>query len=133
VSVIEHARITVTSDEDRVVADIRGSLPALLELEDELYNRGPGSQKALKDIFAGGTELLKKHAETPGERGRESANWAQERKRAEMDQARMELENIKLAIRQGVVTATRRQMLEETEARVSSLTQGVEDSCFGRP
>jgi hypothetical protein len=42
-------------------------------------------------------------------------------KQAELDQARMELENIKSAIRQGVLTATTREMLEEAEAWVSSL------------
>lgn len=46
-------------------------------------------------------------------------------KQTELDQARMELENIKSAIRQGVVTATTREMLEEAEARVSTLEANV--------
>ncbi len=29
-------------DGDRLVAELRGNLPAILELEEELYNRGAG-------------------------------------------------------------------------------------------
>lgn len=46
-------------------------------------------------------------------------------KQAELDQARTELENIKSAIRQGVVTATTREMLDEAEARVATLEASI--------
>ncbi len=35
-------RITLRRDEDHLVAELRGNLPVILELEDELYNRGAG-------------------------------------------------------------------------------------------
>jgi hypothetical protein len=35
-------RITLRRDGDRLVAELQGNLPALLELDDELYNRGAG-------------------------------------------------------------------------------------------
>jgi len=35
--------ITLTRDGHRLVAKVRGNPPALLELNDELYNRGAGS------------------------------------------------------------------------------------------
>jgi len=35
-------QITLKRDGDRLVAELRGNLPAILELEDELYNRGAG-------------------------------------------------------------------------------------------
>jgi len=47
----------------------------------------------------------------------------------ELEQARQDLENIKSAIRQGLITATTKAMLEETEARVA---RAEERSC-GRP
>ncbi len=35
-------QITLKKDGDRLVAELRGNLPAILELEEELYNRGAG-------------------------------------------------------------------------------------------
>ncbi len=35
-------QITLRKDGDRLVAELRGNLPALLELDEELYNRGAG-------------------------------------------------------------------------------------------
>jgi len=39
--------ITLRRDGHRLVAELRGNLPALLELDDELYNRGAGSRFGL--------------------------------------------------------------------------------------
>ncbi len=36
-------QITLRRDGDRLVAELRGNLPALLELDEELYNRGARS------------------------------------------------------------------------------------------
>jgi hypothetical protein len=35
-------KITLKRGGDRLVAELRGNLPAILELEEELYNRGAG-------------------------------------------------------------------------------------------
>jgi hypothetical protein len=35
-------QVTLRRDGDRLVAELRGNLPALLELDDKLYNRGAG-------------------------------------------------------------------------------------------
>jgi hypothetical protein len=35
--------ITLSRDGDKLVAEMRGNLPALLEVSEELYNRGAGS------------------------------------------------------------------------------------------
>ena len=47
---------------------------------------------------------------------------------AALRQARKELDNIAAAIRQGIITPTTRQMLEETERRVAVLEQAVRDA-----
>jgi len=46
---------------------------------------------------------------------------------AELRKARTEMENIKLAISQGIVTPTTRAMLQETERRVADLEASVRD------
>lgn len=49
----------------------------------------------------------------------------QQRQGAELVQARAELENIKAAIRGGIITPTTRAMLQEAEARISRLEASV--------
>jgi hypothetical protein len=39
----ETGPITLSRDGDKLVAEMRGNLPALLEVSEELYNRGAGS------------------------------------------------------------------------------------------
>jgi hypothetical protein len=39
----ETGPITLSRDGDKLVAEMRGNLPALLEVSEELYNHGAGS------------------------------------------------------------------------------------------
>jgi hypothetical protein len=54
-------------------------------VEPDHLSRSLAELRGLKDVFSGGTESLRNHIEMLGERGKESASWAEERKRALME------------------------------------------------
>ncbi len=69
-------------------------------------------------------EALARRADPPGA--------ARKRQEAELAEARGELENIKNAIRQGILTPTTRAMLEEAEKRVGELESALKASATKR-
>ena len=95
--------VSVAAPELRIVPD---------ELWDRVHQQQASNRRPHKEAVRYLTRRVNEILAQPRTPRRDAAN-------RELEQARQDLENIKSAIRQGLITATTKAMLEETEARVA--------------